>query len=529
MGCTTSRHPSARDAPHLPSISVPAHSGKFSEGDENFKDTSWKSKASSMPKSKMTDNDHRSIPGISGKESGLISQMKPFSKLRSVEEEDSGLDFEESETVATHLGFKDGFGDGKSNMPSTLEARKRRLSEQTVSLHPERVVKTELGFPVLQQCFTEDEFGREKPSLLDRGFASTAKLCVSSFRSFSCRKSIDDAGLKLLLSPVVSPPQSFICPSKGLTLTRSLSSNGRFNPRIDDDFCVLPRALDIPRILPSGPEWMSTEDDSPDPNSPLFDPSILATFEKAVEAVSDDNWQSSDVSPSSSSERVSSSSETWSDADSPELPRAGGGDVGRSKILSTLSRWEEISCKGGEINASPCMAESCRKKRMCFSIVSPLERFETKCPPAGEGKIVLYFTSLRGIRKTYEDCCTLRTILEEFKVHVDERDVWMHSKFRQELTNVMGEAVSVPRLFLKGRYIGGVEEVKQLHDEGILGSLFEGLPNECKQVCDVCAGVRFIPCTSCNGSCKMISEDDKKLRCPDCNENGLIMCPWCEW
>ncbi|KAI3813197.1 hypothetical protein L1987_17915 [Smallanthus sonchifolius] len=42
-------------------------------------------------------------------------------------------------------------------------------------------------------------------------------------------------------------------------------------------------------------------------------------------------------------------------------------------------------------------------------------------------KLVLYFTSLRGVRKTYEDCCHVRVILKNCGVRVDERDVSMHS------------------------------------------------------------------------------------------------------
>ncbi|MCO5550862.1 hypothetical protein L7F22_004356 [Adiantum nelumboides] len=66
-----------------------------------------------------------------------------------------------------------------------------------------------------------------------------------------------------------------------------------------------------------------------------------------------------------------------------------------------------------------------------------LDSFELRCPPRSEEKVVLYFTSLRGIRKTYKDYCELRLILQGFGVHVDERDVRMHSKFRDELSELL--------------------------------------------------------------------------------------------
>ncbi|KAI3699735.1 hypothetical protein L2E82_44222 [Cichorium intybus] len=38
-------------------------------------------------------------------------------------------------------------------------------------------------------------------------------------------------------------------------------------------------------------------------------------------------------------------------------------------------------------------------------------------------KLILYFTSLRGVRKTYEDCCHVRLILKSSGFRVDERDL----------------------------------------------------------------------------------------------------------
>ncbi|KAH7282996.1 hypothetical protein KP509_35G055600 [Ceratopteris richardii] len=164
---------------------------------------------------------------------------------------------------------------------------------------------------------------------------------------------------------------------------------------------------------------------------------------------------------------------------------------------------------------------------------NPLAKFEELCPPGGENTVVLYTTSLRGIRKTFEDCNNLRSALESFQVAVDERDVSMHQDFRVELKQMMdNKPVTVPRLFIKGRYIGGAEEVLQLHEDGQLGPLLEGLPQDHRgsgQPCDGCGGARFVPCLECSGSRKVVDPDNPKevIRCPDCNENGLIQCPIC--
>ncbi|KAK7266361.1 hypothetical protein RIF29_19005 [Crotalaria pallida] len=166
-------------------------------------------------------------------------------------------------------------------------------------------------------------------------------------------------------------------------------------------------------------------------------------------------------------------------------------------------------------------------------------------------KVVLYFTSLRGVRKTYEDCCHVRLILKGLGVKVDERDVSMHSVFKEELKELLGNISGrggLPKVFISRNYIGGAEEIQKLHEDGKLEKLFDC----CEKVadndppCEACGDIRFVPCETCNGSCKIYYEEDNEeeeeekeeaengengeygfQRCPDCNENGLIRCPIC--
>ncbi|XAR53541.1 hypothetical protein NMG60_11022137 [Bertholletia excelsa] len=159
----------------------------------------------------------------------------------------------------------------------------------------------------------------------------------------------------------------------------------------------------------------------------------------------------------------------------------------------------------------------------------PLFDFEEKCPPGGSDSVILYTTGLRGIRKTFEDCNSIRFLLESFKVVFYERDISMHSEFREELWRTLGGKIVPPRLFIKGRYIGGAEVVLALHEQGKLRRLFSGIPiNRLEGRCDGCSGIRFIMCFKCNGSQKLLSDDGESLeKCPECNENGLIICPIC--
>nr|ABK25245.1 unknown [Picea sitchensis] len=218
-----------------------------------------------------------------------------------------------------------------------------------------------------------------------------------------------------------------------------------------------------------------------EPSSPLFDPNLLASFEKALENLSEEEWNT--IKKSEGQHRRKS-------------PREG---------------------------RFPWAAESDKNKD------NPLGSFEEKCPPGGANAVVLYTTTLRGIRKTFEDCNNVRDALESYGICISERDVSMHFEFRNELRKLMGgKLVTVPRLFIKGRYIGGADEALRIHEEGKMAELLAGIPTGMAGIiCDGCGGVRFIPCMECSGSCKLVNDDNMVVRCPECNENGLIQCPIC--
>ncbi|KAF0912852.1 hypothetical protein E2562_019440 [Oryza meyeriana var. granulata] len=184
---------------------------------------------------------------------------------------------------------------------------------------------------------------------------------------------------------------------------------------------------------------------------------------------------------------------------------------------------------------------------------------KAKAAPAPR-KAVLYFTSLRGVRATHEDCCLARAILKGYGVRVDERDVSMHRGFRDELHGllVLGRgalakcwapaAPILPSLFVDGQLVGNADELKRLHEAGELAARLAGCesaaPGEAG-ACEACADVRFVLCEVCSGSCKVYVDDDDEeddrpeeenpldgagggfRRCTECNENGIVRCPVC--
>jgi glutaredoxin domain-containing cysteine-rich protein 1 len=273
----------------------------------------------------------------------------------------------------------------------------------------------------------------------------------------------------------------------------------------------------------------------------LFDPDILADFADSLEHDSDasDGW----CHVGSDGEVTSCSTSTLDD-DSPKFHWMESDNLQQHSSHRTFYEQQQESTTettNSEMQKSvSLLTMRCTKKKTssCEEVspidveeqkdLDPLSRYELKCPPGGQDRVVLYTTSLRGIRKTFESCNTLRMILESFNVYVDERDVSMHAGFREELKALFGKPVPVPRVFIKGHYIGGAEEVFELHEDGLLIDLVKTLPVRIsRQVCDCCGGIRFVPCTECNGSCKILTDTYDVKRCPNCNENGLIRCTLC--
>ncbi|XP_075507382.1 uncharacterized protein At5g39865-like [Primulina tabacum] len=104
----------------------------------------------------------------------------------------------------------------------------------------------------------------------------------------------------------------------------------------------------------------------------------------------------------------------------------------------------------------------------------------------------------------------------------------MSSSVNDETRDALGGkgVVSLPHFFVNGKYIGSVEEIKQLNDSVELAKILEGfLAMDSGFVYKICGDMRFVPCPNCYGSRKVYDEEEGELRrCLECNENGLIRC-----
>ncbi|KAJ7551763.1 hypothetical protein O6H91_06G027500 [Diphasiastrum complanatum] len=291
--------------------------------------------------------------------------------------------------------------------------------------------------------------------------------------------------------------------------------------------------------------FASFSDDSEDPGSPLFDPDLLNAFERALADVDKDCLKTSEnvscdaasVSPSQVS--LKPKNHEVDPKDNSENLR-GGARSSRLKISIGASEGILGDCRDkkdfenarkileGLLGSSRGRKSTACKEFFPSESANPLNTFMSLCPSDGDQKVVLFLTSLRGIRKTYEDCNNVRMLLRSSSVRIDERDVSMHSEYKRELRELLGVSVSLPRLFIKGKYIGGVEEIMRLHEDGVLEKLLEDLPKVTSfRACEACGEMRFVPCTECSGSRKIITDDNEVERCPECNENGLVRCLIC--
>jgi len=164
-----------------------------------------------------------------------------------------------------------------------------------------------------------------------------------------------------------------------------------------------------------------------------------------------------------------------------------------------------------------------------------VKEMEGKLRPASKGKrdvITIYMTSVRAIRKTHEDCARVRQVFLNLGAQVDEKDVSMDTSFREELkARMKGVPTPVPRVFVGDNDLGGIREIDEMTEEGSLKQLLVelGYLDERRAatfMCDACGNVKFVLCTTCTGSHRIVVGADVVM-CKDCNENGLRRCPAC--
>ncbi|XP_061582176.1 glutaredoxin domain-containing cysteine-rich protein 1 [Cololabis saira] len=152
------------------------------------------------------------------------------------------------------------------------------------------------------------------------------------------------------------------------------------------------------------------------------------------------------------------------------------------------------------------------------------------------GRIVIYTTSFRVVRTTFERCELVRKIFQNHRVKFLERNIALDIEYGKELEERckrVGEPFSLPVVFIDGHYFGGAEKILGMNESGELQDLLTRIERvQHPQTCQTCGGFAFIPCQVCHGSKMSVfrncfTDSFKALKCTSCNENGLQACVRC--
>ena len=88
---------------------------------------------------------------------------------------------------------------------------------------------------------------------------------------------------------------------------------------------------------------------------------------------------------------------------------------------------------------------------------------------------MVYTTSFKGVRHTYEECRYILTVFHNLRVRVEERDIYIHKFYQRELEERLGveEAIKlpVPQVYINGQHIGVSEATVKSTSKGHLVGL----------------------------------------------------------
>ncbi|XP_030048485.1 glutaredoxin domain-containing cysteine-rich protein 1 isoform X1 [Microcaecilia unicolor] len=120
------------------------------------------------------------------------------------------------------------------------------------------------------------------------------------------------------------------------------------------------------------------------------------------------------------------------------------------------------------------------------------------------GRIVIYTTSLRVVRNTFERCEIVRKIFQNHRVKFEEKNIALNIDYGKELDDrcrMVSEVPSLPVVFIDGHYLGGAEKILSMNESGELQDLLTKIERvQHPHACTACGGYGFRPCSVCHGS-----------------------------
>ena len=115
--------------------------------------------------------------------------------------------------------------------------------------------------------------------------------------------------------------------------------------------------------------------------------------------------------------------------------------------------------------------------------------------------MVVYATSFRGVRATFEECRYVQDLLHNLRIRVTTKDIYVYQYYHKELEERLRHGhrghISVPQVFIGGQHIGvrlwygrsiqlnvdlylsvlqGKRELEELNEVGELRKILEDYP-----------------------------------------------------
>ena len=119
-----------------------------------------------------------------------------------------------------------------------------------------------------------------------------------------------------------------------------------------------------------------------------------------------------------------------------------------------------------------------------------------------QGMIVLYTTSVTGVRNTFSACESIKRIFNMLRLKVRIRDVAMEQEYAAELARRLSPEAIVPQVFVSGAHLGDATTISGLHETGKLAQMLINFEERPDKNCQRCGGAGFYICTWCQGSKK---------------------------
>ena len=228
---------------------------------------------------------------------------------------------------------------------------------------------------------------------------------------------------------------------------------------------------------------------------PVFDPELLESFERAMLQLSREEWnavRSIEESPNNFAHFVNSLKRSCSNSLCP-LKIANMAD---SALASThryhsnatyTDHFDTISKISNHRTGNQTSIHDDRNRIMISwgnrLIVNRQNSWQPKKTTtinskANDGKclnVVFYSTTLQPVTKSFKDCNQVREILISLiGAAFDERNISNHQQHLEELMYALNiSAAVVPTIYVKGKYIVGIDSILQLYKKGVLGPMLK--------------------------------------------------------